>query len=115
MRLFAGTPFDRPPRCEECGQLESECVCPPPPPPPLQRIPPGDQTAKVAVEKRQKGKFVTTVRGLPADGNDLASILTQLKNSCGAGGTVKDDLIEIQGQQADRVRQVLVQIGFRVR
>jgi len=69
----------------------------------------------VQVEKRQKGKFVTTVRGLPEVGNDLPALLTQLKNACGAGGTLKEELIEIQGQQADRVRQVLTQLGYRVR
>jgi translation initiation factor 1 len=112
MRLFAGTPWDRPPRCDRCGQLEAECACPPPPPP---RIAPEEQTAKLAIEKRAKGKVATVVRGLPAEGNDLAGLLTQLKNACGAGGTVKDEILEIQGRHLDRVREVLEQIGYRVK
>jgi translation initiation factor 1 len=112
MRLFEGTPFDRPPRCDRCGLLESECVCPPPPTPPL---PPEKQTAKLAVEKRKKGKTVTVVRGLPAQGNDLPALLAQLKNACGAGGTVKDDELEIQGNHLDRVRDLLSDMGYRVR
>ncbi len=112
MRLFAGTEFDRPPRCEECGQLEEECSCPPPPP---ARIPPEKQTARLALEKRKKGKMVTVIRGLPAEGNDLPGLLTQLKNSCGAGGTIKDETIEIQGDHLQRVRDTLTQIGFRVK
>jgi translation initiation factor 1 len=111
MRLFAGTPWDRPPRCDRCGQFEAECTCPPPPP---TRIPPEEQTAKLAIEKRAKGKVATVVRGLPAAGNDLAGLLTQLKNACGAGGTVKDDILEIQGRHLDRVREMLEQIGYRV-
>lgn len=111
MRLFEGTPWDRPPRCERCGQLEAECTCPPAPPP---RIPPERQTARLAVEKRAKGKTATVVRGLPAEGNDLTGLLTQLKNACGAGGTVKDETIEIQGRHVERVREVLQQIGYRV-
>ena len=111
MRLFEGTPWDRPPRCDRCGQLEAECTCPPAPPP---RIPPERQTASLAVEKRAKGKIATVVRGLPAEGNDLAGLLTQLKNACGAGGTVKDETIEIQGRHLERVREVLRQIGYRV-
>jgi translation initiation factor 1 len=112
MRLFEGTPFDRPPHCEVCRKLEAECVCPPPPP---LRLPPEKQTARIAVEKRKNGKQVTVVRGLPADGNDLAELLKTLKSHCGAGGTLKDDELEIQGEQLERVRTKLSQLGFRVR
>lgn len=112
MRLFEGTQFDVPPRCDRCGELEEACTCPPEPPP---RIPPEKQTARLAVEKRKKGKIVTVIRGLPAEGNDLAGLLKQLKDTCGAGGTVKDELLEIQGHHLDRVRDALKQIGFRVK
>jgi translation initiation factor 1 len=112
MRLFEGTKFDIPPRCDRCGALEADCQCPPPPPP---RIPPSEQTAKIAVEKRKKGKTVTAIRGLPAIGNDLPELLTRLKNACGAGGTLKDDVIEIQGKQVERIRELLLQIGFKVK
>ena len=83
MRLFEGTPWDRPPRCERCGELEEVCTCPPPP-----RVltPPEKQTARLAVEKRKKGKVVTVVRGLAADDNDLPGLLGRLKAACGAGG-----------------------------
>ncbi len=115
MRLFEGTPFDRPPRCERCGELEEVCTCPPEAPEPPPRIPPDKQTARMSIEKRKKGKVVTVVRGLPADGNDLAGLLTQLKNACGAGGTLKDDAIEVQGRHLDRVRETLERIGYRVK
>jgi translation initiation factor 1 len=59
--------------------------------------------------------MVTVVRGLPVDGNDLAGLLTQLKTACGAGGTLKDDEIEVQGKHLKRVRQALSQIGYRVK
>ena len=111
MRLFEGTEFDRPPRCERCNELETSCVCPPEPVP---RIPPEKQTATLAIEKRRKGKVVTVVRGLPAEGNDLAGLLTQLKTGCGAGGALKDSDIEIQGRQLERVRELLRGIGYTV-
>src|SRR4051794_38857585 len=95
-RLFAGTPFDRPPTCERCGRPESECECPPPTVEPV-RIPPETQTARVRLEKRAKGKVVTVVANLPAEGNDLPGLAAHLKAKCGSGGTVKDDLVEIQG------------------
>jgi len=65
------------------------------PAPPKPLTPPHNQTARLAVEKRKKGKVVTVVRGLPADQNDLRGLLGQLKAACGAGGTVKDDELEI--------------------
>jgi translation initiation factor 1 len=111
MRLFEGTPFDRPPRCERCGELETDCRCPPPPP---ARIPPEKQTARLAVEKRPRGKHVTVVRGLPMEGNDLPELLAALKSACGAGGALKDETLEIQGDQRQRVRDVLAGIGYRV-
>jgi translation initiation factor 1 len=112
MRLFAGTPFDRPPRCETCGALEEECRCPPSAP---ERIPPEKQTARVNVENRKNGKQVTVVRGLPSAGNDLISLLTQLKSHCGAGGTLKENELEIQGDQSDRIRGKLRELGYRVK
>ena len=112
MRLFEGTPLDRPPRCEKCGELEEACTCPPEPP---LRIPPEKQTAKLSIEKRKKGKMVTVVRGLSPEENDLAELLTKLKSTCGAGGAIKADVLEIQGKQLDAVRKVLSEIGYRVK
>ena len=111
MRLFEGTEFDRPPRCEVCGELDAECVCAPPEP---EWTAPEKQTARIAVEKRKRGKRVTVVRGLSSTESDLPALLTTLKSQCGAGGTLKDDEIEIQGEQRDHVRDVLCQIGYRV-
>lgn len=110
MRLFEGTPFDRPPRCERCGELEQDCKCPLEP---KHRLPPEKQIARLAVEKRKRGKSVTLVRGL-AD-SDLPWLLKQLKTACGAGGAVKSDVLEIQGAQLDRVREQLTTMGYRVK
>lgn len=114
-RLFSGTPWDRPPTCERCGQLETECKCPPLPAPAPPRIPPEKQTAKLAVEKRAKGKLVTVVRGLPAAGNDLPELLTKLKTACGAGGTLQEETLEVQGQHLERLRETLQALGYRVK
>ena len=110
-RLFAGTEFYRPPKCDRCGELEETCQCPAEPTP---RIPPEKQTAKLVVEKRKKGKAVTVVCGLSAKDNNLPELLTQLKTACGAGGTVKEDKLEIQGKHLERARDALVKIGYRV-
>ena len=113
MRMFEGTPWDRPPTCERCGKLASECVCPPEPKS-RQLVPPEKQTARLTVEKRKKGKLVTVIRGLSADANDLPALLVRLKNSCGAGGTIDGDSLEIQGDHLDRLRTLLGDIGFKL-
>lgn len=114
MRLFEGTAWDRPPTCDRCGKLESECDCPAQPPPQA-LIPPEKQTARLSLEKRKKGKFVTVVRGLAAEANDLPALLNRLKNACGAGGGLDGDLLEIQGDQVDRVRKLLEELGYKIR
>jgi len=112
MRLFEGTPFDRLPRCERCGELEAECACPPQTRP---RTPPGKQTARLSLEKRKRGKVVTVIRGLAEAENDLPELLTRLQSTCGAGGTLRDGVLEIQGNQLNRVREALQAIGYRVK
>jgi translation initiation factor 1 len=83
MRLFEGTEWDQPPKCDRCGRLEEDCDCLPPP---KEFAAPEKQTARLAVEKRKKGKCVTVVRGLSAVQSDLPELLARLKASCGAGG-----------------------------
>jgi translation initiation factor 1 len=112
MRLFEGTEFDRPPKCDECGQLLEDCRCPPAA---IAEVPAEKQTLRVGVEKRKKGKIVTVIRDL-ADTNNHADLLTTLKSSCGAGGTLQDrSTIEIQGDHTQRIRQMLKARGFKIR
>ena len=58
---------------------------------------------------------MTIVRGLPEEGNHLPELLTQLKLACGAGGSLKEGEIEIQGRQLDRVRELLQKMGYKVK
>jgi translation initiation factor 1 len=113
-RLFAGTPFDRPPTCERCGKLESECACPPPVVEPV-RLDPATQTARLRIEKRPKGKVVTVVQGLDPAGNDLEQLAATLKGRCGTGGTVKDGAIELQGDHLGTAEAALNELGYKTR
>src|SRR5262245_49842606 len=106
MRLFAGTPYDQPPKCDRCGALEPDCTCLP--------LTSG-QVARLAVEKRKKGKVVTVIRGLPAASNDLPALLSWLKSQCGAGGAIQEDWLEIQGEHVERIRSVLSELGYVVK
>lgn len=113
-RLFAGTPWDRPPTCDRCGKLESECACPPPVVEPV-RLDPAKQTARIRVEKRPKGKVVTVVANLDPEGNDLPALAAALKSRCGTGGTVKDGKIELQGDHAEVADAALAALGYKTR
>ncbi len=112
MRLFEGTQFDVPPRCDRCNELEADCQCPPPPP---ERKPADSQEAKVSTEKRKRGKIVTLVSGLSEPDTDLSLLTKTLKDYCGSGGTLKDEVIEIQGDQQGRVREKLAELGYRIK
>jgi protein-tyrosine phosphatase len=65
--------------------------------------------------KGRRGKGVTTVSGLPLDEAGLLDLAGKLKDRCGTGGTVKDGVIEIQGDQRDRLAAVLEGLGYRVK
>lgn len=111
-RLFAGTPFDRPPRCETCDQLVEQCQCPPPP---RQWLAADKQTASVRTDKRKGGRVVTLVGGLHPEQSDFPALLKSLKDACAAGGAVREDHLEIQGDHAQRVRTHLASLGYRVK
>jgi translation initiation factor 1 len=65
--------------------------------------------------KGRAGKGVTLVRGLALDPLALAALGKQLKTACGSGGTVKDGVIEVQGDHCDRVMEALKAQGFVVK
>jgi translation initiation factor 1 len=106
MRLFAGTKYDQPPKCDRCGALEADCACPP--------LAAG-QVVRLAVEKRKQGKVVTVIRGFVGPRHDLPALLSRLKSQCGAGGAIHDDGLEIQGDHVERLCAVLTEWGYRVK
>lgn len=66
--------------------------------------PAGDGIVRVSRETGgRKGKAVTLVKGLPLDEAALQALTKQLKAACGSGGTVKDGVVEIQGEHIERV------------
>jgi translation initiation factor 1 len=76
-------------------------------------VPAGDGVARVRREtKGRGGKTVTTVTGVPLPLDELKDLAKDLRRDCGTGGTVKDGVIEIQGDHADAIRDILEQRGF---
>lgn len=108
--LFDGTPWERPVTCAECGRPLEACRCPRDARGDLKR--PQDQPARVHRERRSGGKTVTVVSGIDCVATDLEALLKELKSSLGAGGTVKEGRIEIQGDHRDRVAAILREKGY---
>ena len=78
--------------------------------------PRGDGVVRVSREtKGRRGKGVTVVTGVPLEGVELADLAKQLKSRCGAGGTIKNGVIEIQGDHRDRLVAELQQRGWIVK
>jgi translation initiation factor 1 len=78
--------------------------------------PTGDGVVRVAREtKGRRGKAVTVVTGVPLDARELDDLAKRLKTFCGAGGTVKNGRIEIQGDHRDRVVPELESRGWTVK
>ena len=76
------------------------------------------QSGPVRVARQTQGragKAVTIVTGLPLDAAGLEQLAKELKRRCGSGGTVKDGVIEIQGEHRDTVVEQLVQRGYSAR
>lgn len=71
----------------------------------------GQQKIKIATEKRRYGKTITLVSGFDK-GIDLKATAKALKEGLACGGTIKDHIIELQGNHKRQVRIVLVRLGF---
>lgn len=63
----------------------------------------------------RKGKGVCIITGLDLDDKALMSLGSELKRRSGSGGSVKDGVIEIQGDNRDQLKQILEQKGFKVK
>lgn len=84
--------------CPGCRQPVAQCVCK------AKVRPAGDGIVRVSRETAgRKGKGVTVIKGLPLDDAALTVLGKQLKAACGSGGTVKDGVVEIQGDHLDKV------------
>lgn len=96
--------------CPDCRHPVSDCICKEPAPPK------GGGIVRVSREtKGRKGKGVTLVTGIPLNEKELKAYAKLLKAKCGTGGTVKDGVVEIQGDQRDTLVALLEQKGWTVK
>ena len=98
--------------CPGCEQPVDQCGC-------KQRsiaTPAPGSTVKIRREtKGRKGKGVTLVEGLPLASAEIDKLAKQLKAKCSSGGTVKDGIIEIQGDHRTLLQEHLKAAGFTVK
>ena len=93
--------------CPGCRRPRAQCVCRD-----HSRLR-GDGIVRVSREtKGRKGAGVTLVTGLPLSEADLKALAKRLKARCGVGGAVKDGVVELQGDQRDKLLPLLEAEGF---
>jgi|YelNatPaOPRAMG01_1025707.scaffolds.fasta_scaffold07110_3 translation initiation factor 1 len=90
------------------GKLSLESICGGLPEELCVQISSGQQIVKIRVEKRKFGKEVTVIEGLDGSVYNLKEVASRLKSRLAVGGTVKNNHIELQGNQKVRVKQILV-------
>jgi translation initiation factor 1 len=98
--------------CPVCRKPVAGCICK------LAQPAPGPADGVVRVSRETKGrggKAVTLVRGLALAPADLDKLAKQLKAACGSGGTVKDGVVEVQGDHCDKVIAALKAQGHAVK
>lgn len=79
-------------------------------------LPPNQQHPRVQTSKAgRKGKTVTTISGFQTSQETLQKLLKQFKTQCGSGGTIKDNIIEIQGDHKDQILQTLIKLGYKAK
>ena len=97
--------------CPVCRQPVAACTCRA-----ASAVPSGDGTVRVSrATQGRGGKTVTVVKGVSVDAAELVALGKQLKALCGSGGTVKDGVIEVQGDHVERVMAALQKLGHKVK
>ncbi len=96
--------------CSGCGNPQNQCTCS------EQVLPETDGVVRVGREtKGRKGQGVTVITGIPMVGDELKKFVKKLKARCGSGGTIKNGVVEIQGDHRDLLVQELSKEGWSVK
>lgn len=96
--------------CPDCSKPIQQCHCKQP------VISKSDGTVRLSREtKGRKGKGVTLITGLPLAEGELKALAKELKQLCGTGGSIKNGIIEIQGDQQNSLQLALQTKGYKVK
>ena len=89
--------------CPVCRRAIAQCACKAA----SASLPTVGKVRVLVENKGRGGKTVTVVRALPLDGAALLQLAKELRSACGSGGTVKDGVVEVQGDHHDTVAALL--------
>ncbi|PIN94807.1 stress response translation initiation inhibitor YciH [Candidatus Pacearchaeota archaeon CG10_big_fil_rev_8_21_14_0_10_35_13] len=89
--------------CPKCGLPKQACVC--------EEIAKSEQRITIELVKRRFGKYTTLIKGLGSEIN-VKETAKELKNELACGGTVKEGVIELQGNHKSKAKQALMKAGF---
>ncbi len=90
--------------CQKCGLPKELCVC--------QTIAKESQRITIKKDKRKFGKIITVVSGIDPKQIDIKEIAKKLKSKFACGGTVKNNVIELQGDHVAKTKDELTSMGF---
>ncbi|MGB2926421.1 MAG: translation initiation factor [Limnothrix sp.] len=84
--------------------------------PEIADLPPNQQNIRIqSTRSGRKGKTVTEITGFQHPPATLTKLLKELKNKCGAGGTLKGNVLEIQGDRRKQLLEILIQQGYKAK
>jgi translation initiation factor 1 len=82
----------------------------------IRSLPPQEQTVYLHRDSKGRGgKSVTLVKNLVLSEEDMKDLAKNLKQVCGSGGTVKENVIEIQGEHREKIAEALKKMGYKVK
>jgi translation initiation factor 1 len=96
--------------CPGCSKPASQCICKQ-----TQAIPKDGIVRLMRETKGRKGKGVTLINGVPLEPAALKKLAKSLKQKCGSGGSIKNGIIEIQGDHRDTLEKELTTLGYKVK
>ncbi len=90
--------------CSKCGLVKELCVC--------ETIAKERQLIRVFLERKKFKQICTMIEGIDQKEIDIKDLAKKLKEQLACGGTMKEGRIELQGDHKNRVRGILVKMGF---
>jgi translation initiation factor 1 len=106
-------------RCTTCGKRLDRCTCGSARPARHESKPlnlPKDGVVRLLRDRKGRGgKGVTLIAGVSGSADVLTTLTSELKRLCGTGGTLRGDVIELQGDVRERVKTELERRGYRVK
>ena len=92
--------------CPKCGLPKEACIC--------ETLAKSVQKIKVESVKKKYGKMATQISGIDDKSINLRDLAKELKSELACGGTIKDNVIELQGEHVKKVKEKLAEMGFQL-